>query len=191
MIISTILDGFYEEIKNRINSQVRAVKHFDLYSGQYDNPELDDNGNPLLDAFNCPAVFFEWPSLNLQPLGMRRKAVDCEFALHLVQDVVQEVSAREPEAIRVKGHAHTQLIYDLVVALEGFQSDLATDFKYFGPISWVALKPYQFEAGKTVHILAFKTRLVIDAATKFYTKLSDLTPPVTATDEISGDIEQL
>lgn len=191
MDISSILDGFYEEVKTKLLAEVPEIKHFDLYRGQYDAPMLDENGNPLEEPFNRPALFFEWPDLNIQPLGMRRKQTNVEFAIHVVQDVVQEVSARTPTAVRTKGHSHTALLNKIDVAIEGFRGDQAVDFKHFGSISWVGLKPYAIQGEQTVHIMAFRSRIVIDAATKFYTKLSDLTPPITAVDEIAGEIEEL
>lgn len=191
MNISSILDGLYEEVKNKILASVPEVKHFDLFADQYDKYPQDQEGNPLDHNFNRPAVFFEWPDLNIEPLGMRRKKTNVEFALHIVQDVVQEVDSRTPNAVRQKGHSHTALLNKIDVAIEGFRGDQAVDFKHFGSISWVGLKPYTLIGNQTVHIVAFKTRVVIDAATKFYTKLSDLTPPVEAVDEITGQIEEL
>lgn len=191
MIISSILDGFYEEIKNKLCDTVPDIKHFDLFRSQYDNPPLDENGNPLELPFMRPAVFFEWPALNIEPLGMRRKQTVITFGLHIVQDVPGEVALREKESVRKRAHAHTALLNKIYTCIEAFRGDQAVDFKHFGPISWVGLKPYLEIEGQTAHIMAFKSRLIIDEATKFYTKLSDLTPPVEASDDITGDVEEL
>ena len=144
--------------------------------------------------FNRPATFFEWPPLRMEPLGLRRKKVTCEFMLHLVQDVVQEVDMRSSETVREKGHAHLDLVNKVVVAIEGFNGDQVTDpegFKHFSAISFVEWAPYATIGLHIIHVPKFRVRIVYDAAKKFYTKLSDLTTPVVANDEIEGDVQQL
>lgn len=192
MTIQTILDGFYEEVAARIRSQVPEIKHIDLYYGQYDSPELDESGNPKDNHFSRPALFFEWPKeIQMVALGLRRKQCDIIFSIHLVQDVVQDVDQRTAKAIREKGHQHLSLINTVQNALEAFNGELATDFQSFGPIALVGLQPYAMMSQQIVHILGFSVRLINDSARKTFVKLSDLNPPIAATDEIEGEIEQL
>lgn len=189
MAIQTVLDGFYEEILARVTTQVPELKTFNIYYGQYDNPQLDNNGNPVDPEFNRPAVFLQWPkSMPLTPLGLRRKTTDIVFVLHLVCDVFQEIDKRTPLAIREKAHLHTDLINKLSEALEGYNGNQTNNFKHFGAISLVEISPYEFIGQHIVHKLLFGVRLVVDATKKFYTRLDQLSPPVAATDIITSQI---
>jgi hypothetical protein len=192
MDIQSILDGFYEAVLTRLTTLVPKIKHFDIYYGQYDSPEVDADGNTISLPFNRPAAFFEWPKeLPLIPLGLKRKATDFIFTIHLVQDVVQEIDKRTTVAIRQKAHLHTALINEVMVALEGFNGDLSADFKHFSSIGIAGIMPYTFSDQQIIHKIGFRARIVVDAAKQFYTKLEDLEPPVQATEEVTNTIEQL
>jgi hypothetical protein len=39
-----------------------------------------------------------------------------------------------------------------------------------------------------IHSPKFRVRVIYDSAKKFFTKVSDLVPPITATDEIESDV---
>ena len=56
-----ILDAFYEVLMARISATVPEIKHIDMYNQQYDNPEVDDDGNPLEGDFLRPALFIQFP----------------------------------------------------------------------------------------------------------------------------------
>lgn len=192
MEIQTSIDGFYEEIMARLTSLVSAIKHYDIYLGQYDNPEVDENGNPIYPAFNVPATFFEWPNeINWEPLALRRKKANINFGIHVVQKVIQEVDKRTTSSVRAKGHQHLSLINEIQIALEGFNGNQGGDYKFFGAISYVGLKPYAQVGEYTAHIMSFTVRLVNDAAKKYTTRLDALVPPITATDIINSEITPL
>lgn len=191
-VAQSILDGLYEEIMNRFRAQVPKCKHFDIYYGQYDQPLLDENNNPIAPSFNRPATFFEWPKdIPFTPLGLKRKVCTIEFTLHHVQDVVQDIDARTPDAVRAKGHAHTAYFNDAQLAIEGFNGNQATIFKHFGTISLIGLMPYDFNGNQVNHKQRYRVRVVVDAAKQFFTKLADLTPPIEVTDKIDIEIEEL
>lgn len=180
MNIQTPIDGFYEELMKRITTQVPGIKHFDLFADQYS--ETDDKGNY---PFNCPAVFFEWPGkLDLTPLGLRRKQAVVPFKLHIVSEVVQEVSKRSNITLREKGHKHLENISLVQDAIEGFNGDQAEDFRQFGAISVVGIEPYTTIGNIQAHVLSGQCRIIFDAAKKYYIKLVDLEPPITADDTI-------
>lgn len=192
MNINGILDGFYEEIGARLKVKVTEIVHYDLYRDQYENPQVDGDGNPIELPFNVPAALFEWPAeINWQSLGLKRKASDVFFNLHLLQTVEQEVDSTTSTPIRQKGHLHLSLIDKVQLAIEGFNGLQGGDFKHFGTISYVGLKPYVPVGIQTAHIMQFKVRIVNDGGKKNYTFISDLEPTVTAVDEITTDIERL
>jgi hypothetical protein len=174
-----ILDEFYEVLMARL-STLPEIKHIDIYYGQYDDPVLDEKGNPIAPDFNRPAVFIEFPSsIELKPLAMRRKTAEIVFKLHVVQDVIQEISKRTPSPIRVKGHAHKINVDKVQAVVEGFNGNqVVSGYNQFDSISWIGMNPYIFMGQQIVDILSFRVKLTSDNSRITYTQLENLTPPI-------------
>ncbi|WP_317899438.1 hypothetical protein [Aurantibacillus circumpalustris] len=189
-----ILDQFYEVLMARLNAKVTEIKHIDMYDGQYDNPHVDENGNIIDDSFPRPALFIQFPpSIELQALSMRRKTATIVFSLHLVQDVVQEITKRTPALIRAKAHAHKILVDKLQYFIEGFNgNNVVSGYNQFDAISWIGMNPYIKIGQQITDVLHFRVRLTSDNSRITYTKLQELTPPILdPTDDVTHEFDDL
>jgi hypothetical protein len=188
-----ILDEFYETLLSHIETMVPEIKHIDMYDGQYDDPQVDDQGNPIQEHFMRPALFIQFPAnIEMEPLSMRRKTATIIFSAHLVQDVVQEVNKRTTKAIRKKAHAHMALVDKLQANLEGFNGNQVTEgFNQFDAISWVGINPYLKMGQQITHILQFKVKLTSDNTRIKYVKLYNLDTPIVAQDIINFQVINL
>lgn len=188
-----ILDEFYEVIMARTTKNVPEIKHIDQYMGQYDNPEVDDKGNPLMDDFMRPALFVQFPpTIGLKPLSMRRKTAEFIWSAHLVQDVIQDISRRTPANIRALNHKHMQLIDKFQLNFEGFNGNMVTSgFNQFDAIAWESMNPYIFNGAQIIHILNFRVKLTSDNARIKYTRLDALPTPIVAVDIVDHEMDDL
>lgn len=148
-----VLSAFYEAIMARLKDKVPALKHIDLYYGQ-DLPNEGENDLP----FNRPAALFEYEPMEWETIGNKRKVADIRFRLHIISDVIQEVSSTETPAIRNLGHQHLETLDAIDKALTGFWGD------FFNTIAQTDVEPYAMTGPVYSHILTFKTRLNNDAA---------------------------
>jgi hypothetical protein len=178
----------------RYTDKVPEIKHIDMYSGQLDNPKVDDAGNPHFEGFLDPALFIEFPPvIDLKPLAMRRKTAEIIFSTHIFQRVTQTIDRRTPAAIRAKGHAHKQLIDKVQYFTEGFNgNNVVSGFNQFDAISWVGMRPYIFMGMYMVDVLNFKVKLTSDNSRITYTPLASLVPPIlSANDVINSEMDDL
>lgn len=146
-----ILSEFYKELLARLTAEVAAIKHIDLYNGQFDQ-EINEL------PFSLPAVFIEFSPLDFQTLGKNKQSSNMGFNLHIGSEVAEETASRESDTIRDAGLAHLTLLDNIFAALQGWGG---TDF---GSIDRTALNPDQFHDIVRVHIMSFRTRITDKAA---------------------------
>ena len=158
-----ILSLFYEAILTRLITNIPELKHFDIYFGQDEKTQEEDEF-----PFNCPAIFFEWESLPFESVGQKKQQAPGAFKLHILSDVIQEVSNKEGKAIRNKGHEHLLLLDKVFYQLQGFNSSQLPEFQNgcsFNTISRTGLPElYRPNDIMIKHIMTFKTLLTDVAA---------------------------
>lgn len=181
------LSEFYEVIMAHLTSNIIGLTHFDLYWGQYEQGAENEEGEY---SFPRPAVFIEFAPMEMQTLGRKRQSTEMGFTLHIVSDVIQEVSKSTPSAIRTKGHLHLQLVDKIQGYMQGFNGELSpTAFKQFGSCDRQSIDAYTPQAMMIIHKLTYRTRIVDDNVTIVTVNPTSLTPPIVVTDEITPEIE--
>lgn len=185
-----ITDAFYETMLLRYIDKVPELKHIDRYKHQYDQPEVDNDGNPVFDAWNCPALFFQFPpAFELSPLGMRRKSATIVFSVHIMQKVIQDMQKRTSPAQRAKAYEHKQLVDKVQLFTEGFNGEqVVAGYNQFDSISWIGMNPDIFMGAYIIDILHFRVKLISDNSLIKYTKTTELVPPFTPNDILNNDM---
>ena len=148
-----ILSDFYEAIMEQLTANIPEIKHFDMYFAQ-DEPKEEQDELP----FNRPAILFEFEPMDFESFGTKKEAANITFNLHIISDVIQEVSKETSPTVRNLGHAHLKLIDDIAYYLNGFTGT------GFSTLSRKSLDTYKPNGMMIKHVAKYGTRLTDTAA---------------------------
>ncbi|MDB0600705.1 hypothetical protein PL373_06010 [Tenacibaculum maritimum] len=157
-----ILDEFYLEILNRLNSVEIGIQYIDLWNDQIEkNQDKEDNL-----FFNYPAVFLDIHPIEWITLGRKKQAAIVEFDIIVASESLHETSSIETPEERILALKHLKLLEDVFINLHGYFKAFDSG-NSFGSISRNGMN-FEFEGSDQINsnVIPFKCRMVDVSAMK-------------------------
>lgn len=150
------MDIIYNAIIDRLNANkdlfttngMDAIKHIDLFKGQYINPEMHP-------AYKKPAVFYSWGAAWEDKIGLTQEGkLTIQIHLEISNRAQSFGGARDKDS----GLLHFKYQTYVNALLHGFSTAL------FNPLKRRANEPDKSPTDTNVQLITYETKLVDDTA---------------------------
>lgn len=155
----------YKALCDRIEAQVPAIKHMDLY---YEQPHIIDSEDGNWLPFRCPAVFFEFNAAEVNDLGELRQELLMDIGVYLAYETTAD--SNKGSLGQARALAFIQLLRDLHAALHDHEGT------HFGPLSRISLQRVPAPPTMIVYRQVYRAHMLDYSATKTYVEQD--TPPL-------------